>query len=455
MELKELLESKTDYGARKGFRPLFIPDYLFDFQKYLVDFALRLGRAAIFADCGTGKTITALVWAQNIIMKTNKPVLNLAPLIVNHQTQEEAERFGLEAIQVKKTNTKKTIQITNYEKLHHFDPSVYGGIIGDESSILKNFKGMRKTQIIEFMRRIPYRSLWTATPAPNDWEELGNSSEALGYYGYTDMLSKFFTNKNHSIDNARSRFRQDKFSLRPHAAQGPFWQWVSSWARALQMPSDLGFDDNGFILPPLIENNILVKASTVKPGMLFDLAAVRFDEQREVTRRTIPDRCEKVAELVENHDISMIWCHLNDEAALLKKLIPNSIEISGRDKDAKKEEAVHWFKYSTDTQRRIITKPPIFGYGLNLQHCHHMTYFPTDSYERYYQARSRLLRFGQTHNVTVDRVYTDGGERMLENLDRKTKNAKTMFKMLTHYMNEALILKDNYTTREITRPQWM
>jgi hypothetical protein len=459
MDYQEFLERKQDYGARNGFAPVFMPDFLFDFQRALVDWAVRLGRAGIFADCGMGKTPMQLVWAENVLRKTNKPVLILTPLAVTGQTLDEAGKFGIEAHRADLRECGKTIQVTNYEKLHYFDSANYGGVVCDESSILKNFDGTRKAEITEFMRRVPYRLLCTATAAPNDWIELGTSSEALGYMGHMDMITRFFTNRNRPITwKGFSHFNRgtgrDEYELKPHASE-PFWRWVSSWARAARKPADLGFDNDGFILPPLQERHTLVKASTPRPGMLFDLPAVNFFEEREVTRRTIHDRCEVVAAKVAEHDVSMVWCHLNDEAAALRDMIPNSVEISGSDADEKKEAAAHWFVHGTDERRVLISKPKIFGFGLNFQHCAHMTYFPTHSYEQYYQATRRLWRFGQTRPVLVDLIYTDGGERMMENLARKSVAADKMFDDLTRYMNEATQVKNVYNPISVEVPKWM
>lgn len=456
MDYTKFLQGKTDYGSDSGFAPTFMPTFLFDFQSALVDWSVRKGRAALFADCGMGKTPMQLVWGQNVIEHTNKPVLILTPLAVSRQTLAEAEKFDIEAHRaVVGGSPDISIQVTNYEKLHHFSANDYGGVVCDESSILKNFDGKRKAEITEFMRLIPYRLLCTATAAPNDWVELGTSSEALGYLGYTDMLHEFFTNKQRSIALSRGRFNRDKWRLKGHAGKN-FWPWVASWARALRKPSDLGFDDNGFILPRLEESHTLVKASRPREGMLFDVAAINFHEEREVTRRTIQERCEAVAERVEQHDISMVWCHLNDEAKTLKRMIPGSVEISGSDKDRKKEEAAAWFVNGDEQKRVLISKPKIFGFGLNFQHCSHMTYFPTHSYEQYYQATRRLWRFGQTQKVDVDLVYTDGGERMMTNLARKAKAADQMFVDLIGYMNQALhIEKSTYNQRKMEVPRWM
>jgi len=402
-----------------------------------------------------GKTLQQLVWSDQVVRHTNKPILILTPLAVSGQTMREAHKFDIDARVVAQSEKWNGVQITNYEKLHHFDPRYYGGIVCDESSILKNFDGTRRQQITEFMRQVPYRLLCTATAAPNDWVELGTSSEALGYLGHTDMLTRFFTNKGSSFFR-RDTLQGKQWRLRGHARE-PFWRWVASWARALRKPSDFGFDDDGFILPELKERHTIVQAATPTPGALFDLPAVTWREEREAIRRTIEERCEKAAETVgRNGNLSMVWCHLNDESALLHQLIPGSIEIKGIDPDERKEEAADWFVNGSDEKRVLISKPTIFGFGLNFQHCNHMTYFPTHSYEQYYQATRRLWRFGQTKPVKVDLIYTDSGKRIMQNLERKSEAADQMFDELVQFMNQAMhIERDSYQRKEITVPQWI
>ena len=454
MGYAEFLASKRDHGARSGFAPLFMPDCLFDFQKALTDWAVRLGRAAIFADCGMGKTLMQLVWAENVVRKTNRPVLILTPLAVTRQTLAEASKFGIEAYRAVTDRRPTAALVTNYEQLHKYDAADYAGVVCDESSILKNFQGSRKAAITEFMRQVPYRLLCTATAAPNDWVELGTSSEALGYLGHMDMLTRFFANGQNTSTLRGGRWSRDKWRLKGHAAE-PFWRWVASWARAARKPSDLGFDDDGFILPELSEQHTIIQAVKPRAGMLFDIAAVTFHEEREVLRRTITERCEAVAEKVAEHDVSMVWCHLNDESTTLRQMIPNSVEVRGADNDAKREAAADWFCDGTDTKRVLISKPRIFGLGLNFQHCAHMTYYPTHSYEQYYQATRRLWRFGQTESVIVDLVYTDGGKRMFDNLARKAKAADRMFRDLVRHMNQSERVEETYDQIEVEVPAWM
>lgn len=271
------LDNKSHSYSEYGFRPNFLPTWLFDFQYSLVDWALQKGRSAIFADCGLGKTPMQLVWANEVAKKTNGRVLILTPLAVGPQTVREADKFGIEALHSRdgKLGTSKII-VTNYERLHYFDAKDFVGCVCDESSILKNFEGVTKAAITDFMRKMHYRLLCTATAAPNDYIELGTSSEALGYLGYVDMLGQFFKNDNGSASaqgGNGTRFAGQQWRFKPHAEQ-PFWRWLCSWARAIRKPSDLGFDDGQFLLPDLVTQTHVVNASRPLDGMLFVMPAV-------------------------------------------------------------------------------------------------------------------------------------------------------------------------------------
>ena len=264
----DFLHIKTQLGSLDGFEPVWMPDFLFDFQRELVAWACRKGKGAVFADCGLGKTPMQLVWAENVVRYTNRPVLILTPLAVSHQTITEAAKFGIEAHRCDTGKVYPGINVVNYERLHYFNPDDFSGCVCDESSILKSFDGTRRLEITEFMRKLPYRLLCTATAAPNDYIELGTSSEALGQLGHTDMLTRFFKNDQNTIKPRVYRHHSQNFSklddaakwrFKGHAEQA-FWRWVCSWARAIRKPSDLGFDDRNFILPPLVEQDHLVEA---------------------------------------------------------------------------------------------------------------------------------------------------------------------------------------------------
>jgi len=450
----EFLNKKLQLGGEYGFDPTFMPDFLFDFQKYLLEWSIKKGKSAIFADCGLGKTPMQLVWAQNIVEKTNKPVLIATPLAVSYQVLREAEKFGIDckrSIDGKLFN--KSIVVTNYERLHHFDPNDFSGLVCDESSILKNFNGAIKGRITNFMTKLPYRLLCTATAAPNDYIELGTSSEALGELGNMDMLIKFFKNEQNTINPNRNFGEGGKWRFKKHA-EVPFWKWVCSWARAMRKPSDFGFSDERFVLPQLIENTHVVESRTSRPGMFMSPPAVGMSEEREERKRTINERCEKVASLVEGKDKSLIWCHLNPEGDLLKKIIKGSEQIKGGDPDEKKEEIL--IAFATGELKYLVTKPKIGAFGLNLQRCAHIVFFPSHSYEQYYQGVRRCWRFGQKRDVIVDTVATEGEVLIIKNLLRKAQAADRMFTELVFFMNESIkINRRKETNKNINLPAWI
>ena len=323
-----------------------------------------------------------------------------------------------------------------------------------ESSILKNFSGAIRGQINVFMRKLPYRLLTTATAAPNDFTELGTSSEALGYLGHMDMLNRFFKNDLNNSAMGRMRGEVIKWRLKGHA-ELPFWRWVCSWARAVRKPSDLGYDDKAFVLPELIEQYHMVKAQTLAQGMLFALPAVGLQEQREERRRTLPERCEKVAEIVNaTTEPALVWCHLNDEGDLLQKLIPDAVQVAGKDSDDNKESKLLGF--SDGDHRVLITKPKIGAWGLNYQHCNHVVEFPTHSYEQHYQGVRRCWRFGQKRPVTNDLITTEGEAGVLKNLKRKSAKADEMFQALVNEMNNAMSVHrmDHFDKKE-ELPTWL
>jgi hypothetical protein len=426
-DYRMFLEAKAQLGTFDGFDPTYRPDFLFDFQQALVEWAVRKGKAGIFADCGLGKTPMQLVWAENVARKNNGRVLIITPLSVAPQTAAEGEKFGIECRHSRDGTVTTPITVTNYERLHLFQPNDFAGVVCDESSILKNFDGVRRGIITEFLRKRPYRLLCTATAAPNDYIEIGTSSEALGELGYMDMLTRFFKNDT----NKTRRWSDDapKWRFKKHAEQ-PFWRWMTSWARAIRKPSDLGFMDGRFTLPPLVEQQTVIASEG------FALApATTLPEQRRERRLTIPTRCEAVAKRVAISDSAVVWCHLNEEGDLLERLIPGAVQVSGADSDDRKEEVFAGF--ASGAVRVLITKPKIGAFGLNWQHCAHMTMFPSHSFEQYYQAVRRCWRFGQTRPVTVDVITTEGEARVLQNLQRKAAAAERMFAELVAHMNDA------------------
>jgi superfamily II DNA or RNA helicase len=448
----EFLRRKQQHADNSGFDPLWMPEFLFDFQQYLVDWALVKGRAAIFADCGLGKTAMQLVWAQNVVQKTNKPVLILTPLAVSDQTVREAAKFGLTAVRSREGKGIGELTVTNYERLHYFNPADFAGVVCDESSILKNIDGATQKHIREFNKRIPYRLLCTATAAPNDFLELGTSSEALGYLGARDMVTMFFKEK---LDAGGPGWqRQKRWLLRGHA-EGPFWRWICSWARACRKPSDLGFSDGNFNLPKLVERQIVVHNSVAREGMLFPVQAVGLQEEREERRANLVERCELVADIISPYDDPCVsWCQYNNEGDMLERMIPGARQIKGSMKDEEKEEIFNAF--ASGELSKLITKPKIGCFGLNWQHCNRITTFPSHSYEQYYQAVRRCWRFGQTRPVYVDIVSTEGEAGVTANLQRKAEQAERMFTNLVQFMNDALkIEKTQYGTTKEELPSWL
>jgi hypothetical protein len=387
------------------------------------------------------------------VKHTNKPVLIATPLAVGQQTKAEADRFGIDAKRTKdgKMTGEACVWITNYEQLSKYDPSRFSGFVGDESSAIKDFKTERKKTVVEFSREIPYRLLCTATAAPNDFWELGTSSEALGYLGFRDMITKFFKQETQA---AYLGWGRTKYRFRGHAEQ-PFWQWVCSWARSIRNPSDLGFDGSGFLLPGLIEETLVVKPNNPRGGMLFALPAQNMQEERAERRHTIRERCEAAYEAAICVDgPTVLWGELNDETDTLEREIPDSKQVSGSMSDDEKEDIL--IAFSSGELKRLITKPKIGAWGLNWQHCSNVVVFPTHSFEQYYQLVRRCYRFGQTKQVKVTRILSEGEEHILGSLDRKKNQCDKMFASIVAHMKDALHISqgDFFNTKE-GLPVWL
>jgi len=451
----KFLEGKRHLLGEFGFEPNFIPDMAFDFQRFIIEKAIRKGRMAIFADTGLGKTLMQLSIAQNIVNHTNKKVLILTPLAVGFQFLKEAEKIGIDDIQqtIKGEHTKKIV-ICNYERLHYLDSKDFEGVILDESSILKNFDGKIKNQINSFVKKIPYRFLSTATPSPNDFIELGTSSEALGYMGYMDMLTKFFKNNQNSVDS-NNRNIGEKFYLKPHA-EVDFFAWVNQWAIMVKMPSDIGFSDDRYILPDLIVNQHTVKNQSLiakdNQILMFTPIAKTITEVRHEQKQTELKRCEKAVELALNKT-SVYWCNTNKESEYIKNLDKEAKEIIGSMSIEKKEDIL--INFADGNIQRIITKAKMTGMGLNWQHCNHSVFFPTWSYEQYYQAIRRFWRFGQKNDVTIDMVISDGQTRVLEALRQKTQKAIELHKNLTENVNKSFTHIQKDFNKNIIKPNFI
>jgi ERCC4-related helicase len=437
MTYEQFLESKKHTIGNFGFEPNYYPDIAFDFQKYIIEKSIRKGRIAIFADTGLGKTLIQLSIAKNIVNHTNKRVLILTPLAVAFQFEKEAKKLGIEDVEQTK-NGKYTgkIILCNYERLHYLDSKDFEAVILDESSILKNFDGKIKSQVTAFIKKIPFRFLSTATPSPNDFIELGTSSEALGYLGYMDMLTKFFKNNQNSVDS-NNRNIGEKFYLKPHAEKD-FFAWVNQWSIMCKMPSDLGFSNDGYNLPELIVNKHIVENQSLIDVngqiQMFTPIAKSMTEVRHEQKQTEEKRCEKSIELAKDK-VSVYWCNTNNESSILKSLDKQAVEIIGSQSIDKKEEIL--LAFANGEIKRLITKAKMTSMGLNWQHCNHSVFFPTWSYEQYYQAIRRFWRFGQKNNVTVDLVVSDGQTRVLEALQQKTQKAIELHKNLTENVNRS------------------
>lgn len=451
----EFLESKRHSIGEFGFKPTYIPDIAFDFQSYIIERAVKKGRMAIFADTGLGKTLMQISIAQNIVLHTNKKVLILTPLAVAFQFIIEAEKIGINDIQYSKDGrSNKKIVICNYERLHYFDPKDFVGVICDESSILKNFDGKIKEMVTAFVKKIPYRFLSTATPSPNDFIELGTSSEALGYMGYMDMLGKFFKNNQNSVDS-NNRNIGEKFYLKPHAEKD-FFAWVNQWSIMVKMPSDIGFSNERYKLPALITNKHEVKNQSLIDVngqiQMFVPTAKSMTEVRHEQKMTEEQRCEKAVSLAIGKT-SVYWCNTNQESKYLREMDKEATEIIGSQTIEKKEEIL--LAFAKGELPRIITKAKMTSFGLNWQHCNHTVFFPTWSYEQYYQAIRRFWRFGQKSDVYVDLVISDGQKRVLDALQQKTKKAIELHENLTRNVNSSFVESKKQFNKNLKLPNFI
>jgi hypothetical protein len=453
MSYDEFLTRRSQIRSGCGFDPDDLPDKMFPFQQHLTRWALQQGRAAIFADCGLGKTFMQLTWADKIVKKCNKPVMIVTPLAVGAQTVAEAARFSIEAVKSKNGDMPSSAQIvvTNYEQLPKYDPLQFAGCVCDESSAIKDFKTERKAVVAEFMRLIQYRLLCTATAAPNDFWELGTSSEVLGHLGFRDMITQFFKQETAKDYLGWGR---TKYRFRGHA-EHPFWNWICSWARSLRMPSDLGFADDGFVLPTLTENTVVVNTATPRKGVLFTMPARDMREERAERRHSIDERVAEACRAVEACESqSIIWGELNEETDAIERSLDDCVQVSGSTPDDEKEES--FLAFANGQIKRLVTKAKIGAWGLNFQNCANVVVFPSHSYEQYYQLVRRCYRFGQTNPVTVTRILCEGERGIIDNLQRKQDQATAIFSNIVAHMKDALLLKsrDSFHKREEI-PSWL
>ena len=409
---------------------------LYNFQKDIVRWALKKGKACIFADCGLGKTPMQLSWAYQVHKNTGGMILILAPLAVADQTRREAEKFGYTAKVVERQeDCISGINITNYEKLDRFIAKEFTGIVLDESSILKSYSGKVRTAIIQNFHDVPYKLACTATPAPNDYMELGNHSEFCGVMTRAEMLSMFFVH-----DGGQT----SKWRLKGHA-EDVFWQWLATFSVFVDNPRNIGYEISGYDLPPLNIEEIIVDGNEPVSDSLT------LSERRQARKNSLQLRCEKAAELVNNSDEQwLVWCDLNDESHKLHELINGSVEVQGSDKDTYKSKAM--LDFSNGNSKCLVTKPKIAGFGMNWQNCHNMIFTGlSDSYEQYYQALRRCWRFGQKHEVNVYIIISSKEGCVKENIERKQTDFLKMQSEMTALTKE-ITKKELKSTCRISTP---
>jgi len=425
MEYSEFLEAKRKLHKGRPI-PLIRPicSSLFPFQKVITQWALKKGKSAIFADCGLGKTIMQLAWAEQIPGR----VLIVAPLAVSEQTIREGRRFGID---IGRVGESRHIDITNYEQLHKISSPDYQGVVLDESSILKNYAGKTRNKIIEMFAYTEYKLACTATPAPNDFMELGNHAEFLDICARTEMLAEYFVH-----DGGETQ----KWRLKKHATAA-FWRWVSSWAMTLRNPADIGFPGADFILPELIIDNVVVRANYQEVGFLFPMQAATLEERRNARKHTVGDRAAAAANLIRSKpdESWLVWCNLNREADALRTLLgKEAVEIRGS--DSQESKTGNMLAFTDGEIRVLITKPSIAGHGMNWQHCHNVIFLGlSDSYEEFYQAIRRCWRFGQKENVTAYVITSDVEGAVVANINRKEASATQLNnELISQYAIEEL-----------------
>lgn len=456
MNYIEFLQNKKISREPIGFDTQIRNDIAFDWQIAVSEWACKQGTSALFEDCGLGKTVQELLIANEVVKRTEKPVLVLAPLAVTSQTKREGDKFGIDVnVAEMQSDIVSGINITNYEKIDKFDTNVFGGVILDESSILKSFMGKTKRMLVDKFKDTPYKFAATATPAPNDLMELLNHAEFLGIMRSSEALSVWFI-----ADQTQS----GKYRLKKHAEKD-FWQWVSSWAVCIEKPSDIGYSDDGYILPELNEQDVIVGANIISDdftqGMFrkIETSATGFYKEK---RMTLDARAEKCKEIVNStNEQYIIWCDTNSEADKLKSLLPDAVEVRGSDKAEKKEKAA--LDFINGETRVLISKPTIFGYGLNFQNCRNAVFCGlTYSFENYYQAVRRLYRFGQKEVVNVYRVLGSTEKNILDTIDRKREQkddmAKSMAESMKQFQKSAIHGKQfklDIEQKEYEMPNWL
>lgn len=434
MNYSDFIKTKQKTVYNCGFNPEKVHSQLFPFQEFATKWAIEKGRASLFEDCGLGKTFQQLEWAYQYEQREKKPIIIFAPLAVSAQTKKEGAHFGYDVEIVRNQDQVKDrgLYITNYEMMEHFNPNKFCGIVLDESSILKNFTGKYRKCLTEFSHEIQYRLACTATPAPNDLIEIVNHAVFLSAMGGKEIIACYFIQDGNTTH---------KWRLKGHAAHD-FWAWVSTWALAIRHPSDVGFNDDGYVLPELIINNHTV-GGHIQDGLLFPVEAVSLEDQRKAKRESLHDRVKIAADIANySGESCVVWCYLNDESKALKNAIPDAVEITGGDTPEKKEDALSGF--ADGRYRVIITKPSIAGFGMNWQHCNHQVFVGVDhSFEKFYQAVRRCWRFGQKRNVTIDIVAAETESRIVQNIERKQRQSNEMMQNIIKNMNSQFVIGKN------------
>ena len=420
---EEFLEGKRVTFEPQGFEPGELNPMLFPFQKDILRWALRKGKACVFADCGLGKGPIALEWSRQVHMHTNGPVLIVAPLAVSNQFVREGRKFGISVNKCKdSSDVVDGINVTNYERLEKFEGVTFSGVALDESSILKNYSGKTRTQILDMFKDVPYKLACTATPSPNDVMELANHSEFVSALTRSEMLATYFV---HDGGNT------SKWRLKGHAV-GAFWDFVSTWAVTVTKPSDLGYSDDGYVLPEMTVDKVVIESDTgFDDERLFPVEAVTLTDQRTARRNTMELKADYIAQMVNSDDAQwIVWCYLNAESAYLTDAIPDAVEVKGSDSDEHKEDALT--RFAEGDIRVLVTKPSIAGFGLNLQQCSNEVFCGlSHSWEEYYQAIHRVYRYGQTRPVKIQIVVSDQETAIVNNVLSKQKGNETMQREMT------------------------
>ena len=459
MTYKDFLQSKQLTVASSGFEPTSANPLLFGWQSDIVRWALKKGKACIFSDCGSGKTAMQLQWSSQVSEHTGKPVLILAPLAVAQQTKREGAKFNISvAVCRTQDDVRPGVNVTNYEMIEHFNASMFGGIVLDESSILKHSDSKTRKLLTDIFSETPYKLCCTATPAPNDFMELGTHAQFIGVMSQTEMLSTFFIHDGGDTS---------KWRLKGHA-ESKFFEWVAGWACCMTRPQDLGYEQSGYDLPPLNLHEIIVKAADLESSegqcLLFAESTQTLNERRAARRDSLSERVNAAAEIANSADEQvLVWCDLNAESEALADAIRGAVEVRGSHSLAYKENAMNGF--TSGENRALVSKPSIAGWGMNWQQCHKMIFVGlSDSFESYYQAVRRCWRFGQDKTVDVYVITSDAEGAVKLNIERKQRDAERMTSELVKFTKDILAadirrtvrMSENYfTTERMVLPNWI